>query len=85
MISNELIKSIRQLDGLIYLNTEKSSRSNWVALERDYALRLNKTVYLFDPTKNLFQRDESKPLNLNIYASYHREDEAIVKKIKKCC
>lgn len=81
MVSNDLIMSINHLDGLIYLKSKNSSNSIWVALERDYALRLNKKVFYFDPTAGIFKRDKSKHLNLKIFPAYSWEDGLVVEKI----
>src|SRR5690242_12395462 len=45
MVSDKLLDAIRACDGLIYLQGGASAQSFWVALERDYALRVGKSVY----------------------------------------
>src|SRR5215469_17039559 len=42
MVSENLLDAITVCDGLIYLEGGHSEESFWVALERDYALRLGK-------------------------------------------
>jgi hypothetical protein len=83
MISDELFESIRQHDGLIYLSTENSSKSFWVALERDYAIRIKKPVYNLNPINKHFDRDLSQPMKLKVFPSYTRKDKLVVDTIIK--
>ena len=83
MISDELLESIRQHDGLIYLSTENSSNSVWVALERDYAIRIKKPVYKLNPISKHFDRDLSQPMELKIFPSYTKKDKLVVETIIK--
>ena len=81
MVSDELLTHIRQRDGLLYLSSKNSSNSFWVALERDYAIRIQKPVYRFDPINGKFNQDLSKPLELKVFPSYSREDKHVVDNI----
>lgn len=47
-VSDPLIDAVLDCDGMIYLRGGASDRSFWVALERDYALRVGKKVFAFD-------------------------------------
>lgn len=58
-VSDELMQSIRSCDGLVYLNTKQSKDSFWVLFERNYALRLGKPVYAFNPRRRLFRQDRA--------------------------
>lgn len=69
MVSDNLLDAIRDCDGLIYLLGGASSESFWVALERDYALRVGKCVFAFDSQTNQLREDKSPPLDLSVYFS----------------
>lgn len=71
-VSSTLIGAILACDALIYLNEGFSSRSFWVAFERDYALRVGKTVFSFTPSTKTFAVHADPPLDLAIYPSFSR-------------
>lgn len=77
-VSNSLIGAILACDGMIYMNEGASARSFWVAFERDYALRAEKPVFSYTPSKSIFSRHTSPPLDLAVFASYTRKDVQIV-------
>jgi hypothetical protein len=78
LVSSELLDAIRDADGLIYLEGGASAKSFWVALERDYALRIGKPVFRFDAANNVLQPDTSPPLELNVFiASSHHDRDAV--------
>jgi hypothetical protein len=78
MVSNELLRTIRRCDSLIYIVGGQSSTSPWVTLERDYALRFGLDVYFFDQQNATIERDTSAPLDLLVFASYsHADDERV--------
>jgi len=73
-ISDRLISTIASCDGLIYLTGGHSARSFWVAFERDYALRLGKKVYGYDPQTGQLTLDTSPPLDLRVFCAYDKVD-----------
>lgn len=80
-VSDRLIGSLLDCDGLIYLRGGKSAQSFWVAFERDYALRAGKQVLAADPVTLDVVRDTGAPLDLAAFASYHRDDAPRVREI----
>jgi hypothetical protein len=74
MVSTPLMAALRECDGLIYLTCGASDRSFWVAFERDYALRMGKPVFEADPNSLVITQTAGKPLELPVFASYHRQD-----------
>jgi hypothetical protein len=62
-VSDDLMGAIRSDDGLVYLRTERSLNSFWVAFERNYALKLKKPVYAFDPERSKFERDRAAAID----------------------
>ena len=80
-VSNQLIQSLTECDGLIYLKGGASERSFWVAFERDYALRSGKQVFSADVESLKLARHSGNPLDLATFASYHREDLPRVREI----
>ncbi len=56
-VSDHLMRAIRDSDGLVYLDTERSQASLWVQFERNYARRLGKPVFAFDPSRRSFGAD----------------------------
>ena len=68
-VSNDLIAEMLKCDGLIYIADGASSRSFWVAFERDYALRSQKQVYAFHSANQTVALFNGAPLNLAIYPS----------------
>ncbi len=73
-VSNKLIQSLIECDGLIYLKGGASAGSFWVAFERDYALRAGKQVFSADVDTCELARHSGGPLDLAAFASYHRKD-----------
>jgi len=82
-VSKPLIEAILDCDGLIYLRGGASDRSFWVAFERDYALRSSKPVFRYDVRTSELSSDSDKPLDLAVFASYHRDDRERVRQICK--
>jgi hypothetical protein len=82
-VSNELIHAITDCDALIYLKGGSSDRSFWVAFERDYALRIGKKVFSVDITTRELTLHSKKPIDLNVFASYHHKDRKQVHEIAK--
>jgi len=80
-VSNRLIQSLTECDGLIYLKGGASERSFWVAFERDYALRSGKQVFSADAETFELARHSGNPLDLATFASYHQEDLPRVQEI----
>jgi TIR domain len=80
-VSNQLIQSLIECDGLIYLKGGASARSFWVAFERDYALRAGKQVFSADVDTCELARHSGGPLDLATFASYHRQDLPRVREI----
>jgi hypothetical protein len=81
LVSSELVEALLDCDGLIYLSGGASDRSFWVAFERDYALRAEKKVYAADIDSMQLREDVGPPLDLAVFASYHREDAPRVREI----
>lgn len=69
-------------EGLIYLEGGASAHSFWVAFERDYALRMHKQVFAFDPATGTLRRDTSAPLDLKVFLSYSHRDAPQVRGIQ---
>jgi TIR domain len=80
-VSTPLIKSILGCEGLIYFRGGASDESFWVAFERDYALRSGKRVFCYDLASSELSPDNDRPLDLPVFASYHRDDRARVQSI----
>jgi len=70
MISDRLLDAIHACDGLIYIQGGASAESFWVALERDYALRVGKPVFAFDPLTGVLSRDLSSAMELRVFVSH---------------
>lgn len=83
MVSNDLLRAIRECDTLVYLKGGRSARSPWVTLERDYALRSGMDVYGFDPASLAIEKDGSAPLHLPVFPSYSRKDGDRVERLLK--
>jgi hypothetical protein len=49
--------------------------------ERDYALRSGKRVFCYDIGASELSLDSDRPLDLAVFASYHRDDRARVRRI----
>jgi hypothetical protein len=64
---------------LIYIKGGSSSRSPWVAFERDYALRSGKRVYSYDGSG--LALDDSPPLDLPVFTIYGGQDRRTVLKV----
>jgi hypothetical protein len=58
-----------------------SGQSNWVAIERDAALRAGKPVFAFYPSTGEFRQDTGQPKRPNIHAVYAPEDAQVVEDI----
>lgn len=71
-VSSTLIGAILACDALIYLNEGASSRSFWVAFERDYALRAGKRVLSYTPSTHALHEHIDPPLDLAIFPSFSR-------------
>jgi hypothetical protein len=81
MISNELMAAIRRCDSLVYVRGGNAAESRWMALERDYALRIGKGVYSFDADTRVLERDHAWPARLAVFPSYSRRDAPKVEKL----
>lgn len=81
MVSSRFLEEIRGCRSLIAIDSERSRRSRWVTLERDYALRIGIPVFDFDPSTGLLRRVREAPLDLSVFPSYSRKDQALVKNI----
>ncbi len=75
MVSSRLLDAIDDCEGLIYLTAGESSRSFWVAFERDYALRVRKSVFAVQPDSLEVTVDHNEPLDLAAFPVYHRQDQ----------
>lgn len=71
-VSSTLIGAILACDALIYLKEGFSSRSFWVAFERDYALRTGKPVFFYTPSTDTLSEHRDPPLDLAIFPSFSR-------------
>lgn len=81
LVSNELVTAIRECEGLIFIEGGNSDSSFWVAFEIDFALRLGKPVYSFADQALQIHEHRAQPLDLAVFASYHKEDKEAVRKI----
>lgn len=84
MVTNDLIRSILDCEGVIYINGGLSAQSFWVAFERDFAKRAKIPVFEFDPTTSAIIPDERPPLHLPAFPSYAVGDRARVDQILAC-
>jgi hypothetical protein len=73
LVSDKLLDAIRNCDGLIYLEGGASADSFWVALERDYALRLGKPVFAYTPSTIALIRDQSSSMDIHVFISFSTE------------
>jgi len=80
-VSSTLIGAILACDALIYLNEGFSSRSFWVAFERDYARRAGKAVFFYTPSTDTFVEHTSPPLDLAIFPSFSFRQDKLVRPI----
>ena len=80
-VSDKLLDAIRDCNGMIYLEGGVSAESFWVALERDYALRLGKSVFAFNSLTKKLVRDPSEPLALRVFISSSHHDRVAVQHI----
>lgn len=62
-ISDELMGAIRTCDGLVHLASRRSAASVWVQFERNFALRLGKPVFAFNPLWRRFRADAGTVLD----------------------
>ena len=67
MVSTELLSAITACASLVFIDTEPSRRSRWVALETDHARRLGKPVFAFNPRRQRLIRDASPALDLAVF------------------
>lgn len=81
MVSDKLLNAIRDCDGLIYLQGGASAGSFWVALERDYALRVGKPVLVFNPSAQVLARDQSSAMDLRVFISYSHQQRDQARRI----
>ena len=81
MVSNSLMDAIRSCHGLIYITGGASDTSFWVAMERDYAIRMGKRVYSFDAMTERLARDKLDALDLRVFHAYSRSIYQDVSKI----
>lgn len=81
LVSNPLIESLLDCDGLVYLSGGYSEQSFWVAFERDYALRAGKQVFSADPNTLEIAPHLGSALDLAAFASYHRNEALRVRQI----
>jgi hypothetical protein len=82
VVSNKLLDAIRACDGLIYLQGGASVESFWVALERDYALRLGKPAFRYDPATGALSRDLDPAMTLSAHFAYARADTDVAEKLE---
>lgn len=75
LVSERMLAAVADHDGLIYLKRNKSALSAWVALERDYAIRIGKPVFAYDPKTERFEKHDGGPLDLQVYFSMAIEDQ----------
>ncbi len=80
-VSSEIIPTILDCTGLIYLEGGSSCKSFWVSFERDYALRSGRKVFAFDPGSGTLRRDTSSPIPLRAAMAYHDADERRVREL----
>jgi nucleoside 2-deoxyribosyltransferase len=83
-VSDDLMAAIRDCDGLVYLDTARSKTSFWVLFERNYALRLGKPVYAFNPRRRSFRRDRSAHVDPVVAVNWNNwivRDAAIVRDV----
>jgi len=80
-VSDDLVQSILDCDGLIYIRSVLSTPSFWVNFEKDYALRSHKIVYAYSSADQRLTRDRSSPMDLRVFPSYARGDKGRVNDI----
>jgi hypothetical protein len=80
-VSDDLVKAILQCPGLIYILGGRSSESEWVSFERDYARRARKLIFSYDAKIQHFARDSSAPLALPVFPSYAGKDRSRVQQV----
>jgi hypothetical protein len=81
MVSESLIESILDHEGLIYLEGGYSAHSFWVAFERDYALRAGKKVFSFNPETLEIKPHDLPPLELPVFVSHSTSDLEMVNRV----
>ena len=81
VVSNTLMSTIRKCQGLIYLRGGASDSSFWVAMERDYALRLKKRVYSFNSVPEKLSRVKLPPLDLRVFHAFSKPDSQDVSEV----
>jgi len=81
MVSNELLSAINACASFIFINTLSSRGSRWVVLETDYARRIGKRVYSFEPDSGTLRRDRAKAMDLPVFPCYSRNDASQVQEV----
>jgi hypothetical protein len=81
MVSNELLSAIAACASLVFIDTETSRSSRWVALETDHARRIGKPVFAFNPRRRRLIRDASPALDLAVFPSLAGSDATDVRGI----
>jgi len=71
LLSEVIMPAIQACHGLIYIRSKRSFDSFWAAFERNYALRLGKPVYGFEPDTGKFQRDVVAAIDPVISSSWN--------------
>jgi hypothetical protein len=75
-VSESILNAIVGCDELIYITSDKSDNSFWVALEVDFARRNGKRIYAFDPYLLSITEDKETPAHYNVAFHWQREDQA---------
>jgi TIR domain len=78
MVSTELLSAINACSSFIFIDTPGSRGSRWVALETDYARRVGKRVFSFEPEHSVLRRDRTRAMDLSVFPSYSRDDASQV-------
>ena len=81
MVSTRLLSAIHACSSFIHVDTPNARRSRWVVLETDYARRIGKAVFAFDPRQGRVRHDRATPMHLPVFPSYEREDARDVRDI----
>jgi hypothetical protein len=77
-VSLEIERAIAECDSLIHLATATAVTRGWLAVERDFALRLGKPIYRFFPGDATFARDRARPLDIRLRIGMGPEVAAVV-------
>ncbi len=81
MVSDDLLSAINACSSFVFINTQSSRGSRWVALETDYARRIGKRVFSFEPDSGALRRDGAKAMDLPVFPSYSRKDASQVQEV----